>query len=273
MVPCELFTSTWFCEGMGLCTHSEQNMRNWSTRFTIHYINYVLHSVQYQITTPATTVFFTKATSNLSYLLQYFLVKRPWTFFQSVVNFFDQQISVQRIGEVFFRIYQRIIRMLLIVISDPTKIILKNSCNMKYKLIRKINRRLDWHEKLFMRTVTATSWLSPTNKTRKSCVTAKGLAPAAYPVHSLLCPGGGGTLSWSWPGRGVPCPGPCWGEGVPICWSWLDYPPPPTEGTWDQKLGYPQRPGPSEQGIPLPPPVDWQTNWKYNLPSYFVCGR
>ena len=83
-------------------------------------------------------------------------------------------------------------------------------------------------------------------------------------------------LVWEIP---LSCPG-----GTPRCCPGV---PPPPEGTWDQRLGYPPRRdmGPEtgvpltwlgpETGVPPPPcpPVNGQTHWKHYLPSYFVRGR
>ena len=57
--------------------------------------------------------------------------------------------------------------------------------------------------------------------------------------------------------------------GCPPAWT-LDGVPPQT---WDRVgpgMGYPPI---SWMGYPLPRDVNWQTNWKYNLLSYYVRGR
>ena len=130
-------------------------------------------------------------------------------------------------------------------------------------------------------------------RTRKSsCVTARGIPPAAYPVYSVLCPGGGeggrGRVVERRGGEveGVPCPGLDLGEGYPcpgpgpgvshvLVLTRLPPIPPfspattrtgiPPQGTWDQ------RPGTSEQGIPSPLLTDKQ-NENFTLPRTSYAG-
>ena len=92
--------------------------------------------------------------------------------------------------------------------------------------------------------------------------------------------GGGGVPQADAPLLGVPRTGaPCWGvpwvgtplpgvpqAGTPLsggtlgrcppAWTWDGVPPPPSAG-W---------------GTPLPD-VNWHTDWKHYLPSYYVRGR
>ena len=88
--------------------------------------------------------------------------------------------------------------------------------------------------------------------------------------YSLCCPILGGGLTRPWWGS---VPHPWW--GYPILGTVLPcpdlvrgYPGVPPERTWDQWKYYGMK-----MGYPPPPGVDWQTNWKYSLGSYFVRGR
>ena len=115
-----------------------------------------------------------------------------------------------------------------------------------------VKRKLNWSKRVLLRE------------------TARGVPPERNLSEHNQWEGGGCT----------PCP--VWGNPCPR----LGYPPP--EGTWDQwyvsshPLGKlrsvigvpaPRRDlGPVSGGTPTPP-VDWQTNRKYNLPSHFVRGR
>ena len=90
-------------------------------------------------------------------------------------------------------------------------------------------------------------------KTRKSsCVTARGILPAAYPVHGMSNPRGYpypvGRYLWPRTWLGYPPPatdltGYPTATGLtgypPPLQTWLGYPTPPLERTWDQRLGTP----------------------------------
>ena len=81
-------------------------------------------------------------------------------------------------------------------------------------------------------------------KTRKSCVTARGVPRVAYPVRGVCCSGEEG---W-----GVPPVLVLAGErGIPLSWSWLGDGYPVLRSDW----GSPSSPRPEPgQGVPLPLP-------------------
>ena len=109
-------------------------------------------------------------------------------------------------------------------------------------------------------------------------MTVRGVPPAAYPVHSVLCSGGSGYC----------CPGPDWVLLPSLSWSWLGgYPSlssdwgtllsPPPKGTVD---GYPllQLPTPpTPPAPPFPPPCPSPSPGKELAPvrrvSRFLYGR
>ena len=111
---------------------------------------------------------------------------------------------------------------------------------------------------------------------KSSCVTARGVPPAVYPVHGVCCPGGRGvplTKDLS----GVPSLHPGWGGGPPPPRprTWLGYPLPLWERNWETRAPPPPRKdlgpeagkGPGTRlGSPPPPPVNRQTSWKHYLP-------
>ena len=83
---------------------------------------------------------------------------------------------------------------------------------------------------------------------RKSC---RKLQEASCPWHNLSSPGGGGVL----------CLGQEVGKGCT-----------PVLAGCSNPIPHPTPTGPvTGLGYPLPP--YGLTNWKYHLPSYFVCGR
>ena len=124
------------------------------------------------------------------------------------------------------------------------------------------------------------------HKTRKSsCVTARGVPPAAYPVRGwcVLLGRRGYPLFWSWSwsgGRGYPE----LGYPLPLARTRTGYPfrqdqdrgtPSgqdqdrgllPLERTWDQ--GLQKGPGTRDWDIPPPPPRPWTDRrlWKHYLP-------
>ena len=101
------------------------------------------------------------------------------------------------------------------------------------------------------------------------------------PILSVACAirGGGGTLSWSFPGeRGTPVliisrgregwrgrgggthARPDWGTLLPLDRTRTGVLPLPQERAWDQRPGYPS----------FPPPLNL---WEHNLPSYYIRRR